>query len=105
MSSLATRTAASFFCASITWVQDAYVRMVERPPHFRSGIKLQAWLAIVMRHTWADRFPRHKIEDPAFNRLLRRAALRGGCGKNEFLFAAGAEDTLDEPPTFNEQVV
>jgi len=72
-------------------VQDTYVRMMERPPHSRSKRKVQAWLMLVMRHLWADRFPRRcPALTAAEKELFRRAALRGGRGSRELVFAAGA---------------
>jgi len=80
-------------------VQEAYLRMVERPPRSRSKRKVQAWLMLVMRHVWADRFPRptagkrRTAPRPAGERgeMLMRAALRGGAGPRELIFAAGAD--------------
>ena len=84
-------------------VQEAYVRFVENPPRCRKPSKVKGWLIIVMRNLWFDRFPRLRSDDPEARREFRMvamrdsgqeyraAALRGGCGPREFVFAAGAE--------------
>lgn len=72
-------------------VQDAYVRMMERPPRSRAKAKVQGWLMIVMRNLWADRFPRHVLLSPEERNLALRVALRGGRGPLELPDAAGAE--------------
>lgn len=71
-------------------VQDAYVRMVEKPPAYRSRAKTRAWLMLVMRHIWSDRFPPERSPDPEINRERFTVALRGGRGPNELFLAAGA---------------
>src|SRR5579859_4718506 len=75
-------------------VQDAYVRMLERPPRSRSKAKVQGWLMIVMRNLWADRFPRHATLNAEERGQALRIALRGGRGPRELPDAAGA-DSLD----------